>query len=181
MGTGRKTTPRRGTTIGDSDADRWLRGDECGFFQFHDESFFQELWRSNRDDIIQEHVDEFPGTRPQRGWEFDSKEPRKRLGGIGTVASDVLNYVQSFQFGLPLMWVSEFDVAYYTGVAVDVNGKLINPNPSGTFAGKAIDVLDPPTYESQSSYLDRLGLFLPNEKKRLKKADFEPETIEYVS
>jgi hypothetical protein len=79
------------------------------------------------------------------------------------------------------MWVSEFDVAYYTRVAVDVNGKLINPNPSGTFKGVAIDSDDPPVYESEASYLDRLGLFLPGEKKRLKKADFEPDTLEYVS
>ena len=121
MGTGRKTTPRRGTTLGDSDSDRWLRGEDCGFFIFIGEDYLRKLWLDNRDDIVAEHIETAPGTRPQRWWEYDAKEPRKRLGGIGTVASDVLNLKPSFQFGLPLVWVSEFDVAYYTGVAVDVN------------------------------------------------------------
>jgi hypothetical protein len=91
-----------------------------------------------------------------------------------------LNYVPCFAFGLPVSWISPWDVSYYTGVAVDVNGKLINPNPSYTFKGVAIDANDPPLYESEAYFLDRHGLFLPNERKRLKKADFEPETMAYV-
>ncbi len=47
----------------------------------------------------------------------------------------------------------------------------------GHFAGVAIDPGDPPRYESEASYLRRLGLLLPGESKRLRKADFDPEVV----
>jgi hypothetical protein len=79
-------------------------------------------------------------------------------------------------FGLPSVWITRWQVKYYSGLAVDVRG-----NPVGgklaIFKGVAIDSDDPPLYESQASYLDRNGLFLPGEKKRLKKADWEAEAI----
>ena len=37
-----------------------------------------------------------------------------------------------------------------------------------------VDENDPPTFEAQATYLERHGLLLPGERKRLKKADFEP-------
>lgn len=37
------------------------------------------------------------------------------------------------------------------------------------------DPAKPALFESQAAYLDRHGLFLPGERKRLKAADFEPE------
>jgi hypothetical protein len=43
--------------------------------------------------------------------------------------------------------------------------------------GDAIDPEDPPTYESQASYLERHGLFLPGEKKRLTKYDWLPDAL----
>ena len=50
MGTNRKTTPRRGTTLGDSDADRWLRGESCGFFEFKPDDELAPLWLAHGDD-----------------------------------------------------------------------------------------------------------------------------------
>jgi hypothetical protein len=44
-------------------------------------------------------------------------------------------------------------------------------------SGVAIDPDNPPIYESQASYLERHGLFLPGERRRLKPADFEPERV----
>ena len=41
----------------------------------------------------------------------------------------------------------------------------------------AIDPDDPPRYESEASYLQRLDLLLPGELERLTEADFEPELI----
>ena len=137
--------------------------------------------------LISEHVEEFPGTRPARWWEssaprsprgtyvgcgYDGKlpEPRKRLGGIGSAQHDVLNVTPSFAFGIPTCWVDQWQFDYYTGIAVDVNGKLVNPNPSGTFNGVAINPDDPPQFESQPVYLDRHGLFLPGERKQLTRA-----------
>jgi hypothetical protein len=40
---------------------------------------------------------------------------------------------------------------------------------------------DPPVFESQAAYLDRLGLLAPGEKRRLRNADFEPETLRCLS
>jgi hypothetical protein len=181
----------------DSDAQAWLRGEPCGFFEFRPDEELQALWDSHRDSIVAEHVEDSPGTRPGRWWEYDSPrsprgtypgagydgevpEPRKRIGGTGTPAYEVLCYKPYFSFGLPVSFISPWDVEYYTGVAVDVNGKLINPKPSGRFKGVAIDPDDPPMFESQATYLDRHGLFLPGEKKRLKAKDFEPESMAYV-
>jgi hypothetical protein len=57
----------------------------------------------------------------------------------------------------------------------------VNPKPPGhIFKGLAIDPNDPPLYESEARFLDRNGLFLPGEKKRLKAKDFEPETLAYI-
>jgi hypothetical protein len=194
MGTSRQTTPRRGTTIGDSDADRWLRGEEVGgFFEFRPEAELEALWRERCDDIVAEYVDDYPGQRPQRWWEYSAPrsprgtykgcaydgelpEPRKRLGGIGTPAYEVLNYMPSFQFGLPTIWISPTDVDYYNREGL-FKHVAPNPNSAGPFTGVAIDSNDPPIFESEASYLDRHGLFLPGEKKRLKKSDFEPETM----
>lgn len=50
MATNRKATPRRGTTLGDSNADRWLRGDKsCGFFQFKHDDELIPLWEAHGD------------------------------------------------------------------------------------------------------------------------------------
>ena len=38
-----------------------------------------------------------------------------------------------------------------------------------------VDEEDPPLFEAQASYLERLGLLLPGERRRLAKSDFEPE------
>jgi hypothetical protein len=179
LGTNRKTTPRRGTTLGDSDADRWLRCETCGFYEFRPDEELAALWREHCDDIVEEHVADLPGTRPQRWWEFDSKEPRKRLSGIGTPDFEVLNYKPSFSFGIPLSWIDQSDCDYYNRAGL-FKHIAPNQNSTGTFTGVAIDPLDPPVYESQAAYLDKHGLFLPGEKKRLKKPDFEPETLEYV-
>ncbi|MGO4564807.1 hypothetical protein AB4Z52_07000 [Rhizobium sp. 2YAF20] len=35
----------------------------------------------------------------------------------------------------------------------------------------------PAVYESQAAYLERRGLFLPGERKRISAADLEPEVL----
>ena len=50
MSTNRKTTPRRGTTLGDSDADRWLRGEKCGMFEFKHNDELSALWQAHGDE-----------------------------------------------------------------------------------------------------------------------------------
>ena len=65
---------------------------------------------------------------------------------------------------------------YYSGLAVDVRGNPIG-GKLAIFKGAAIDPNDPPRFESQATYLRRLGLFLAGEERRLRKADFEAETV----
>jgi hypothetical protein len=66
-------------------------------------------------------------------------------------------------------------VNYYSGIAVDVHGNPIGERfASNTFKGVAIDPDDPPTFESQASYLKRHRLLLAGEERR---ADFEPHAV----
>ena len=144
----------------DSDTEAWLRGQpHSAFFQGS-----EELWLEYGEDIVAEHVAEFPGTRPALFWRYDAKEPCQRLGGVGTPDFESLCITPTFSFGLPTSFIDASDVEYY--------------GPS--FKGVAIDPDDPPKYESQATYLDRHALFLPGEKKRLKKADWEADEIEYA-
>ena len=131
-----------------------------------------------RDEILKEWIATAPGTRPVHWWRFDAPrqplgnfpecyydgklpEPRARLGGIGTPAHEVLNYVPAYFAGIPTSWVLASDVKYYRA----------------GFAGVTIDPENPPQYESEATYLDRLGLLLPGEKKRLRAADWESEFV----
>src|SRR5438045_3025684 len=144
----------------DADAQAWLRGMPCGFFEFQDDAALEALWSEHGGDIVEEHVEESPGTRPSRWWEFDAPrskrgtypgrfydgqlcEPRLRVGGIGTPAYECRAVVPSFSYGLPDIWVG-------------------------------IDEDDPPIFESQAAYLKRHGLFLVGEGRR---SSFEPETV----
>ncbi len=162
-----------------TDGEAWLRCEPCGFFEFKSKEALRELWEAHGESIVDEHAAEFPGTRPARWWQFDAPrsprgtylecfydgalcEPRERLGGIGTPQHEVLCYVPAFAFGIPAGWIDEGLVAYY----------------GPAFKGVAIDPEDPPLFESHASYLGRHGLFLPGERKRLTKADWEPEALQ---
>ena len=140
-------------------------------------------------------LEEHPGRRPQTWWRVDAprqpagrwpdcfwdgvlEEPRLRLGGAGTPAHEVLNYVPAYYSGIPYPWVTAWDVAWCTGTARDIYGELINPQAAEDpepFPGVAIDPTDPPRYEAQAAYLKRHKLLLRGEEKRLRPADFEPE------
>jgi hypothetical protein len=179
------------------EAEQWLRGqsDGLGFFPYSlTDHEFADLWAEHADRIIEEHVAQWPGTRPYRWWQYDAPrmavgthpdcfwdgklpEPRRRLGGVGTPRHECLGYVPDFSYGLPTGWISQRDVEYYTGTARDIHGNPINTKPSGTFKGVAIDSDDPPVFESQASYLERHSLLRSGERGRLTKRNFEPETV----
>jgi len=140
---------------------------------------------------------EKPCTRPWCWWAYIApKEPvpgwdkhfntaqRKRLGGVGDPNFEHLNYGPNFSYGIPTGWVTEFDTQYYNGKARDVHGKIIPTNyKAGNFKGVAIDPDDPPIYESEAAYLERLGLLTPTEKRYLEKHPglLESERIEIES
>jgi len=187
----RRSDKRRAEVTDEHEA--WLRGDDkaSGFVKYAPEEELAALWNEHSDRIVAEHVADYPGTRPIRWWQheapriplgtfpgcyYDGKlpEPRQRLGGIGTPASDVLAY----SYGLPAIWTTPWQVKYYTGTAVDIHGNPIGSlYPTDVFKGVAIDPNDPPIFVSQAAYLRRHGLFLTGEERRLKKADFEDEAI----
>ena len=170
----------------------WLHDKASGFIKYAPSEELAALWDAHAERIVAEHVALFPGTRPARWWKFSAPrmaapgwfydgllpEPRKRLGGVGTPASDVLSCVPTFSFGIPSIWVTRSQVKYYSGLAVDIHGTPIG-GKLAVFQGVAIDPEDPPTFESQAAYLKRHGLFLAaGEERRLKKADWEAEGIQ---
>lgn len=151
-------------------------------------------WTEVRDKILAEWITTAPGTRPSFWWKHDAPrlplgtfpgrydgklpEPRARLGGVGMVGIEVFNVVPVYSFGIPTCWVDRWQVDYYNGRAKDIHGKPIGTEyQEGHFAGVAIDPEDPPEFESQAAYLDRHGLFLPGEKRRLRAADWESEVV----
>jgi len=90
-------------------------------------------WGLMKDEILEDWAREQPGTRPRAWWEYNSKEPRRRLGGTGEP-----DHGGNLQWGLPRFWT---------------------PN----LRGVAIDPEDPPRFESEAAYLKRCGLLLPGE------------------
>ncbi len=173
----------------------WPTGGGEGFWAVLDISHpdhARRLWNELRDELLPGWIADHPGTRPWAWWSFDGpREPltagrsagelyphRRRLGGTGTPSHQVFNYVPEFDRGVPASWVSAFDEAYYNGRAVDVHGNAIGTEyHEGHFSGRAIDPNDPPRFESEAAYLDRLGLLTLAERRRLTPADFEPEAI----
>jgi hypothetical protein len=175
----RRRTDKRREEVTDQH-EEWLHGNDkaSGFIQFAPHDELAALWNAHSERLVAEHVTLHPGTRPDRWWQYEAPEPRQRLGGTGTPASEVLAYVPVYSYGLPAVWISQWQVNYYTGIAVDVHGNPIgDPYPSNSFKGVAINPDDPPTFESQATYLKRHGLFLAGEERRLKKADWETEAL----
>jgi hypothetical protein len=86
-------------------------------------------------------------------------EPRRRVGGVGTPAYEVLNVVPEFACGLPIAWVSHYDETHY----------------ARPFTGVAPRADDPPRFESQASYCDRHDVLTTRERRILTAVDFAPE------
>jgi hypothetical protein len=174
----RKRTDKRRADVTD-EHEAWLRGDDkaAGFVKYAPNDELAALWDTHSERIVAEHVKDYPGTRPARWWRCESPEPRQRLGGIGTPAFEVLAYKPIYSLGLPAVWIEPWMVKYYSGTAVDIHGAPIGSLVPTDFKGVAIDVNNPPRFESQAAYLKRLGLFLAGEERRLRKADFEAETV----
>jgi hypothetical protein len=80
-------------------------------------------------------------------------------------SSEALNIKPEYHLGLPATWVDDRDVAIFGD----------GPNGPPDWPGIPKDPADPPQFECQASYLDRHGLFLAGERKRLSHAGFQPE------
>ncbi len=135
------------------------------------------LWKQYGPAVLTRWQSEQPGTRPALWWRFDAPrlargahpdcfwdgtlpEPRKRVGGIGTPLHEILAYVPSFYLGVPKSWIGA-DEQHSCSIET----------------AAAIDPQNPPTFESQASYLERLGLFSRGERARLSASAFAPESV----
>jgi hypothetical protein len=155
------------------------------------------LWRANEATLLPVFVADHPGRRPScwwrysaprqpagrwPGWWWDGKlpEPRRRLGGIGTPAWEVLSYCPLYDRGIPALWVTAKD--YAIQAELRATGRHNGCIRDGSFVREyealtavPFDPYDPPIYESEAAYLERHNLFLPGERRLLRKADWEPE------
>ena len=106
------------------------------------------MWAAVGRTIVEEWRQDAPGSRPRCWWLLTAPEPRRRLGGSGEPDPRLRPRGQpDMRYGVPTCWSAESDPA------------------------------DPPTFESQATYLQRLNLLLPNERERLTEDDFLPEAI----
>jgi len=159
----------------------------------------RRVWNQHRDELLEEHIASYPGTRPPLWWKYgaprmalddmpeswrhcsfakDLPEPSKRLGGVGTPCCEVFAHVPAFVSGIPHPWVQPWDVRYYTGRAVDIHGNPIGQEFVGRdFKGAAVDPSNPPQYKSQANYLKRHGRFPSGEERRLSLSDFAPDIL----
>lgn len=172
----------------------WLRGGKGGVWFYFFRGELGEIWHEHEEAIVAEHVTAAPGSRPALWWQYSAPRaqpgdyhcttgfrpelpsPRLRLGGIGTPAFEVLANAPAFWLGVPLTWVTFWQVAYYGCQAVG-QGKRIPYHRKAPFHGVPIDRADPPLFESEAAYLERHGLLLAGERRRLKPRDFAPESI----
>jgi hypothetical protein len=175
--------------------DRDHPGGGFGFLLWSfDRDAVASTWQSVGSDLVREWAALHPGTRPSGWWEYaapstpipnvrpsvldDRAAQRRRLGGIGTPQYEVLNVAPRFAFGLPVDWVDAFDEQYYNGRARDIHGKPIGTDfREGQFSGRAPRADDPPTFESQATYLARHDLLLDGERDRIPPAGWTPEAI----
>jgi hypothetical protein len=157
---------------------RWLvdenpeERDEDGEFSWQifalsgDDAKLKELWQAVEPDVLAYWIPLHPGTRPPLWWKYSAPrqaagewpgcywdgtlpEPLERIGGIGDAPWDA-----------GLAYVPSFAC----GLPKDWEG---------------FDPDDPPTYESEASYLKRHGLLVTGELKRLPKDAFEPVTLTF--
>lgn len=183
-----------GTVAGGPDDEEM--GGEIFFRNVDQKWAWLPIWEEIRGKVMADWINEHPASRPWAWWQWDAPrwkdpfedcychgtfaQPRQRLGGTGTPGYEVLGLVPHFDKGIPESWVSRFDEEYYNGRAKDIHGNPIETRyKEGHFKGKAIDPDDPPRYESEAAYLQRLGLLTPDEQKYLEKHPelLEPESV----
>jgi len=151
---------KHGTTEGCPSLDEET---ELDFFLRTNEGWLN-LWRDQREKVMESWIREHPCTRPWAFWRFEG-EPRLRVGGVGTPSHEVLAISPCYEFGLPTSFVSEFEIKHFPHLR-----------------GMAIDLNDPPQFESETAYLSRHDLLSPQEKKYIAGHPelLEPEILKFT-
>jgi len=124
----------------------------------------RELWEKVRDELLAEWIADHPGRRPWAFWKLDATEPRRRTGGRGE-AYPGYDHPCNLRAGIPYRFMLQRDADIFRSVS-----------PGGR-EYEIYDPADPPRYESEASYLDRLGLLTDAERKRLTETAFADEVF----
>lgn len=121
------------------------------------------LWRLHGAKIVAEWAARHPGTRPSIWWTLDApRQPAGRHKGWIWDGRLVEPRKRLGGVGRPAHEVDATFPEYRLGIPVH---------------WATISAKSPPKFESQAAYLQRHGLLLPREEKRLGKADFKPELV----
>jgi hypothetical protein len=152
---------------------------------FLDDADIEATWSLWKEVIVTEWAKAHPGTRLDSWWQREAPGPRQRVGGVGTPKPEVLAWLPRYWHGLPMDWVSQDETDIYNGRSLDFQGHRLTradgtPYREGDFRGLPPDPRNPPKYESEATFLDRNGLLLPAERRRLRPADFAPVTVEFA-
>jgi hypothetical protein len=111
----------------------------------------QRFWRVYRGEILPQWIQQRPGSRPWGWWRSGDapEKARRRLGGVGTPAHEVLAHVEEYDFGIPAHWITPFEAAYYRGAARDMQGH--RSAPSIARAGSAALRATPTTHRGSKA------------------------------
>jgi hypothetical protein len=136
----------------------------------------RQAWRQNAEWIVGRWAEAHPGSRPKHWWRWDAPEPRKRLGGVGTPAHQVLAYELVYDRGIPGYWVEPWMHRYFNGQFRTVKGKLVKSRfHPGDFPHPPVSPTDPPRYESEAAFLDRHKLLTAAERAVLDRDGWPPD------
>ncbi len=130
---------------------------------YWNDALIRETWKQCRDALLDAWIIKHPGTRPYAWWLYDAPGTRLRVGGKGTASGHALAADDTHCRGIPRYWLTQEDIDFYQN---------FDDTP---FNYVAYDEGDPPTYESEPAYLDRLGLLADGERKQLKPENFKQE------
>jgi hypothetical protein len=152
----------------DGSADYATRGDALGRLLLGDAA---ELWAAHRDRVLALWVREHPGTRPSLWWRWDVPRMRPETWPLG--ANTV--WMRESELPEPRLRLAGTGTPSYEVLAVV---PLLDRGVPQSWLDYDAD--DPPVYESEATYLERHGLLLLRERRRLRDEDFEPERVVYT-
>jgi len=125
-----------------------------------DEDSIRAAWEALRSTILPAWIRKRPGTRPWGWWRFEAPERRRTIGGrihpfddsrrtLKVAASDRKDFWQvayALHFGMPRMFLMPFD-----------------GDCQRDFMQNILHGRDSQVFEPEWSYLERLGLLLPED------------------
>lgn len=123
----------------------------------------RQAWNDHRQGILSAWIKTMPGTRPWAWWQFEAPRDPEYMNGT--------------------FWENTFPIkrSRIGGTGISMSDRypcwleaLIFGIPK---TWSSLDPEDPPTFESQASYLKRHDLLTKTEIKLLKPSDYEPESI----